>query len=184
MSLDALKWAWTQSLAPAPKLVLLALADHYNDDTARCTPSLTRLSSFTGMHRRTVQRNLETLEFAGLIERIVSRGGSGPNASSRYVLRLDRDGALSSLFERRGGDTPTPPKPRGGTVSNGGGNPYTQGWQSATRTNKNHLEPSADPPAEKRSADDAMDIREAFKKFLPQYSRPAAVVPLHKEGAA
>lgn len=83
MSNSALTWAWLQSLKPAPKLVLLCLADHA-DKGGYCWPSLMRLAELTGLDRSTVTRNLSTLVDFGLIERDRSAGGQGK--STRYRL--------------------------------------------------------------------------------------------------
>lgn len=68
MSLDATRWAWQQQAAKGTaKLVLLSLADRA-DESHQCYPSISRLTADTGMDRKTVLRNLKTLEQAGLIE--------------------------------------------------------------------------------------------------------------------
>lgn len=85
MSLTASSWAWaTMGLAAGPKLVLLALADHADDDGA-CWPSQDRLVERTGLARATVQRSIDTLAADGLIER---DPGSG-RRSTRYRLRIE-----------------------------------------------------------------------------------------------
>lgn len=83
MSNKALTWAWSQSLKPAPKLVLLALADHA-DDRGYCWPSLARLAEMTGIDRSTVTRSLAVLEQHRLIARDRSTGG--PGKSTRYYI--------------------------------------------------------------------------------------------------
>mgnify|MGYP001156489285 CR=1 FL=1 len=60
------------------KLVLLALADHANDDGTGARPGLSRLGVKTGLSRRAVQRALAHLEEHGLINACNFRkGGKG-----------------------------------------------------------------------------------------------------------
>lgn len=54
---------------PIAKFVLVVLADHYNDSTGECWPSVDKIAAVTGCSRRTVLRKLKTLEQAGLIAR-------------------------------------------------------------------------------------------------------------------
>ena len=54
---------------PIAKFVLVVLADHYNDSTGECWPSVDTISTITGCSRRTVLRKLKALEQAGLIAR-------------------------------------------------------------------------------------------------------------------
>src|SRR5690554_6440930 len=60
------------------KLVLLALADHANDDGTGARPGLSRLGVKTGLSRSSVQRALAHLEKHGLINACnFSKGGRG-----------------------------------------------------------------------------------------------------------
>lgn len=85
MSLTATRWAWSVTgLAAGSKLVLLALADHADDD-GRCWPAQDRLSEMTGLSRATVQRSLVALEELDLLTR---EPGSG-RRSTRYTLAVE-----------------------------------------------------------------------------------------------
>ncbi len=55
-----MNWAWTVCLSPAPKLVLMALAD-IADDTGFCFPSISTLAAKVSMDERSVQRILRKL---------------------------------------------------------------------------------------------------------------------------
>lgn len=68
MSLEAITWAFRQSLSPSEKLVLLTLAD-YADDESKCWPKQSTLADRTGLTRQTVNVKLAALETAGLIRR-------------------------------------------------------------------------------------------------------------------
>jgi len=70
MSVKAIGWAFEQKLDdPLAKLVLLALADHYNESTGDAWPSIDRLVTVTEGSRSTVIRKLKKLEQVGFISR-------------------------------------------------------------------------------------------------------------------
>lgn len=70
MSIKAVGWAFDQKLNdPMAKLVLLALADHYNESSRNAWPSVDRLMEYTDASRPTVLRKLKKLETLGLISR-------------------------------------------------------------------------------------------------------------------
>ena len=68
MSLEAITWAFRQSLTPSEKLVLLTLAD-YADDENKCWPKQETLSTRTGLTRPTIALKMKSLENAGLLTR-------------------------------------------------------------------------------------------------------------------
>lgn len=70
----------TKCSSPQEKLVLLALADHMNEHTKACFPSITILANRTQLSRRQVIRYLNSLEESGKIVR--EKGHSGK--STRY----------------------------------------------------------------------------------------------------
>ena len=83
MSVRALGAVWRVECAPLHKFLLLALADHANDETFDCWPSLTHLAKKTGMNRSTITRTLNALEEAGFIAR-----EQREKTSTRYVLNV------------------------------------------------------------------------------------------------
>jgi len=60
MSLKVITWAWTVSLPPAPKLVLMALADEA-DDRGFCFPSHRHLANKCSISERSVRRMIGLL---------------------------------------------------------------------------------------------------------------------------
>lgn len=72
----------SKTLGPTERLVMLALADHADDD-GRCYPSIERLRQRTGLSERAVQTNIRKLVDQGYI-RIVPGGGKG-NANLYFV---------------------------------------------------------------------------------------------------
>jgi len=77
MSIKAIQWAFELELDdPTGKLVLLALADHYNDQSECCWPSMARLEHYTGADERTIQRAIARLQEGGYVEREERAGHS------------------------------------------------------------------------------------------------------------
>lgn len=75
-------------LKPAAKIVLYWLADHYNEETGLCFPSLKTLASECEMNKSTLIRHLDALEEMGLIERDKRNRENGSRASNSYRLTL------------------------------------------------------------------------------------------------
>ncbi len=75
-------------LKPAAKIVLYWLADHHNESTGACFPSLRVLADECEMSKRAVQGHLDALEAAGLIARKVRARENGSQTSNGYVLNL------------------------------------------------------------------------------------------------
>jgi DNA-binding transcriptional MocR family regulator len=84
-----------RGLKPAAKIVLYWLADHHNETTGACFPSLKTLAQECEMGKSTLIRHLDDLEKAGLIERHERTRENGSQTSTAYKLRLapvpDRD---------------------------------------------------------------------------------------------
>lgn len=87
MSNAALTWVFPIPVTGPRKAVLIALAEHADDD-GDCWPSISRLALFAGVTERCVQTSLKSLEAAGLVR--VDRSTGGRN-SNQY--RLDITGA-------------------------------------------------------------------------------------------
>lgn len=107
MSLCATKWAWTQCIKSTQKLVLLSLADRA-DDKNNCYPSVTRLSKDTCLDRKTVIKNISTLENLGLIQ-VKKRFG----ACNYYTIKLretsTKNGTSTEIgTSTKNGTTPVP----------------------------------------------------------------------------
>ncbi len=68
----------TECLKPTKRLILLALADHANDE-GECYPSIERLCLRTGLGERTVQNNIRQLTEAGFLE--IETGGGRKNCN-------------------------------------------------------------------------------------------------------
>jgi len=90
MITEAFKSFESSDLTPAQKLLLIALADHANDEDQLCWPSQEHLIKKTGLDRRSVQRSLSTLIDKGYI-RIIKKGTNGiiPESTLYQVTLAD-----------------------------------------------------------------------------------------------
>lgn len=87
MSIKALNWAWEQATTSSgQKLVLLALADHANDD-GHCWPGMKRIADKCAMSARQVSSHVANLEKAGLVS--LNRRIKDNNQYSTYDYQLN-----------------------------------------------------------------------------------------------
>lgn len=93
-------------LAPTPRFVLLALADHA-DAAGRCYPSIARLAQRTGLSPRSIQASIKKLRAKGYIDVEVNAGKRGTNV---YVLRSTPAGTAPPKEMHPAGDSPHPRK--------------------------------------------------------------------------
>lgn len=73
----------SKTLGPTERLVMLALADHA-DDQGRCYPSNSRLCERTGLSERAVRQNIRALELGGFLLVHIGAGQAGANV---YIVR-------------------------------------------------------------------------------------------------
>lgn len=78
-----------RGLKSAAKIVLYWLADHYNQSTGACFPSLKTLAEECEMDKSTLIRHLNALEEAGLIARSARVRDNGSQTSTAYFLHID-----------------------------------------------------------------------------------------------
>jgi hypothetical protein len=88
MSIAAMNWAWKQQLQPAPKLVLMALADAANDYGV-CWPSARTIARKCCISIRTVRRLIAELRTARLLLVESRKRGDGSCTSNQYRLAMD-----------------------------------------------------------------------------------------------
>ncbi|WP_412506187.1 helix-turn-helix domain-containing protein [Roseovarius sp. SYSU LYC5161] len=94
-----------RGLKPSAKIVLYWLADHHNEETGLCFPSLKTLADECEMNKTTLIRHLDALEDLGLIQREKRDRENGSRASNSYRL------TLSQVSEHRGPSCETQPPP-------------------------------------------------------------------------
>jgi DNA-binding transcriptional ArsR family regulator len=79
-------------LKPAAKIVLYWLADHYNGETGECFPSQKRMAVLCEMTDRSVRKQIDFLQQAGLVEVIERKRPNGSQTSNAYRLKMDNNG--------------------------------------------------------------------------------------------
>lgn len=93
MSVTAIRAAFVHienaEMSIPARLVLLALADHHNQETGRCDPSIARLCKKTALSERAVRlalRQLEVLKVIVTVERRQRAGRGRRNLTNRYRI--------------------------------------------------------------------------------------------------
>ena len=91
MSLEAVDWAFrfVKNVTPTQKLILLCLADQAGPN-GTCWSSQDTVSEYSGLSRKTLNRNLSDLEKRGFIRSIHRRDEAGGELSKTYVLNLQK----------------------------------------------------------------------------------------------
>jgi hypothetical protein len=84
-----MQWAMKQKLPAMQKMVLVTLANRFNDDTSDCYPSHELLAKESGMAKMSVIRQIEKLESANLLTVIRSIDDRGNKNANRYKLHFD-----------------------------------------------------------------------------------------------
>ena len=87
MSVKAMAWAWEQTLKPTDQLVLLALADHADDDGI-CWPGQKLIAEKCNVTRKTVWASLKRLTEQGLIASEQQFRNDGSRTSNLYLLAI------------------------------------------------------------------------------------------------
>ena len=112
MSFQAMTWAVEQELPAMQKIVLLMLANRTNHDTGLCFPSHDTLAKECGMDKRSVIRQIESLEKAKLLTVVRTKKADGSNNPNHYRLKLKGGSDTESLGvvseSHQGGDTESP----------------------------------------------------------------------------
>lgn len=112
MSVDATRWAWSQSIKPSEKLVLLAMADRAGESND-CWPSISRLVNDTGLDRKTVLAVIGRLEEIGLL--IVSKE-AGKGNYYQLIGVDNRHGQSDQTGTKNGTGTKKGTGPKSGTT--------------------------------------------------------------------
>ena len=86
MSLAAMNWAFMQKLAPTKKMILVALADHC-DDEGKCWPGIKNIAKKASVSKRTLQRALTELESEGFLRIEERRRENNSQQSNMYYLK-------------------------------------------------------------------------------------------------
>jgi biotin operon repressor len=102
-------WAWEQNVPSTVKFILLALADHADND-GTCWPGQAGVADKTGFGRQTVNKAVQTLEELGLLNVEHRFDNLGRPTSNYYYLHLKQGGNVVV------GDIECRPERQGGVV--------------------------------------------------------------------
>lgn len=115
MSVEQMARVWNLDLAPNKRLVLLAYADHADDEGDSVFPSLAKIAYKTGYSRDQVRRISKELAADNLMTRVED---ARHNRGVEYRLTLERGSKLPPFRPRGGGandpsgvGAPMPPEP-------------------------------------------------------------------------
>jgi uncharacterized phage protein (TIGR02220 family) len=86
MSVEATSWAWKQNCSPTEKLVLIAFADHA-DNEGVCWPGMQGIAKKTGVSRRTIIRVVKSLNDKKLLF-YRKRTAQGIKKTNLYTLPI------------------------------------------------------------------------------------------------
>ena len=108
MSVKVMSWVWEQDLPTTKKMLLLAIADHADDEGNNAWPSKARLAKKVGVETNRIRTLLRELEIDGWLKTHKQRGGTlntptdrRPNLYSIIMERgLPHDAPLATTSER------------------------------------------------------------------------------------
>ena len=98
MSIKVMSWVWEQDLPPLDKIVLMAIADHADDD-GYAWPGMKRIAEKCSMEKRTVQRHVERLQEQQLLKVESRQRNDGSSSSNGYTVVMNgtnREGVAES----------------------------------------------------------------------------------------
>jgi pyocin large subunit-like protein len=89
MSIAAVSWAFKQKVNdPIAKLVLIGIADKYNEERGYAWPSVKWLAEVADCTTRTVQSKIKLLEEVGMLVRIMQRNGKTNDTNHYHIPPL------------------------------------------------------------------------------------------------
>ena len=88
MSIKVMSWVWEQDLPPLDKIVLMAIADHADDD-GYAWPGMKRIAEKCSMEKRTVQRHVEKLQEQQLLKVESRQRHDGSSSSNGYTVVMN-----------------------------------------------------------------------------------------------
>lgn len=195
-------------LSPSQKSVLLALADHGNEEGQSIYPSTERLTKKTGLSERTVQRAIDDLCSSGVV---VIISGARQHAPNHYEINVpmlaeirdpwfdEQESKKAKRYQKARGDTVTPVKvsgvpnvyARGDTVTPESFNHHIINHHIAPENTSGACVSGTDPlgwfeetaPVEARAPEDFKWLRHEYKPLAFAFLEAAGMQhsPLEKE---
>lgn len=136
--------------ASTAKLVLLALADHANDEGESAYPSVDRLAKKTALSPQTIRNTFDALKYNGLVFRV----GTSKHMTNNYTINTN---CYPVLNGEKGEFLPLQPV----DPSNELLNPSNRSPEPLNRLDPNHpltiIEPSTEPPSKPEKQGDPID---------------------------
>jgi len=146
VSIAAMNWAWSLTLSPREKLVLMSLADAA-DDRGVCWPSIPTVARKCCLSKRTIQRTLQDLVNGGWLQVEPRFRKDGSRTSNSYRLALEGGDRLARAPDK--GDTgPVTPVTRARVTTD------------TPRTTKGTINESPQQPEPARNAEPASRTEE------------------------
>jgi hypothetical protein len=176
MSIKLMSQVWTLELEHGQQIVLLAMADHADDDGARCYPSVSYLAWKTNYSERQVQRIMAQLQEDQIIKPIAhEQGGRGMATEYHIIIEKGVTKSPFSLAERvtsttQKGDTAMAPQPSS-TIKEPSWEPLdavkSDGTQAKGNQNLSQTEPRLDEePLAREKGDGTMDSAPAAPQSI------------------
>lgn len=131
-----------QGLKSTQKLVLLALADHANDEGRHVYPSVGKVASKTALTPRAVQVTIRQLETMKLIKKIKRGGGTKTN---EYTIQVA--GLTNLIHPTPESDSPVPPNDVHPTPESDSPKPSSKRREETSKKQKRGRDPRLDHPA-------------------------------------
>ena len=155
----------SKTLGPTERLVMLALADHADDD-GKCYPSVLRLCERTGLSERAVQTNVKKLIEAGYLS--VHFGGGKGHANLYFISANPAGNAPYEAAKPRTKCTPQEMHPAAGAP------------QTPQQVRSNPAADAPEPPGttkepSEKNARDARDIRQALAEAMSEETADAFI---------
>lgn len=189
MSHRAMNWALEQRhLKPGPWIVLIKLSDRHNKDTLRVNPEQAQLMDDCNVSRATLNRHLDDLEAAGLLQRVQRMHPvTKKQLSTQYILAIDYGNPphvehAVSQFETREGQGETGNSDAGRvsncdteTVSQKSPIPCLKNGESRV-SNRDTKNPVKEPKREPSAREDFPDVSDdPFLTFWAAYPDPVEI---------
>jgi hypothetical protein len=141
MSIKLMARVWERSFTHAQQAIMLALADHADDDGSHVYPSLRRIAWKTGYSLRQVKRIIGELRRSGALILVAPpRRGRG----TEYQIRLEAASGKTAYTTTTQGDKTSPQRPPDAVTSATVGVTFPAGSGDIS----GHIEPSSEPSGE------------------------------------
>ena len=178
-------WAVDHKLPAMQKIVLMMMANRFNEDQGYCWPSYDLLASECGMSRSSVLRKIDELIDLGLVEKFITVQSNGGNCVNKYRLNTHIDGVLKlERLNKSGGVTLTPPSvtlTRGGCHTDTGGVSHRhpkQLYETVKETIKEPVKETINNSVELSSAQEKTPdpVRKIFEVWQSAMDHPKSVL--------